>query len=100
MDRRSVAREIGEPGAFWSRTNVSGLWVELIGVNRHGTLTPALPHRECYRRSPAMTGAVPANRVAGVPTKHSQRQSANPPPQKRTARKPQRKRADWHWSNH
>ena len=26
----------------------------------------ALPHRECYRRSPAMTGAAPANRVAGV----------------------------------
>jgi len=35
-------------------------------VNRRGTLTPALPHRECYRRSPAMTGAAPENRVAGV----------------------------------
>jgi hypothetical protein len=32
-------------------------------------LTPrerALPHRECYRRSPAMTGAALANRIAGA----------------------------------
>ncbi len=26
----------------------------------------ALPHRECYRRSPVMTGAALANRIAGV----------------------------------
>ena len=26
----------------------------------------ALPHRECYRRSPAVTGAALANRIAGV----------------------------------
>ena len=26
----------------------------------------ALPHRECYRRSPVMTGVALANRIAGV----------------------------------
>jgi transposase-like protein len=30
MDRRCVAREIGELWSLWSRTNVSGLLVELI----------------------------------------------------------------------
>src|SRR5262245_59751592 len=30
MDRRCVAREIGEDGVIWSCLNVSGLWVELI----------------------------------------------------------------------
>jgi hypothetical protein len=35
-------------------------------VNRRGALTPALPHRECYRGSPAMTGVALAYRIAGV----------------------------------
>src|SRR5215467_6716052 len=30
MDRRCVAREIGEGGVIWSCANVSGLWVERI----------------------------------------------------------------------
>src|SRR5215470_9667250 len=30
MDRRCVAREIGEDGGIWSCLNVSGLWVELM----------------------------------------------------------------------
>src|SRR5262249_33269107 len=32
MDRWCVAREIGEDGGIWSCLNVSGLWVELIGL--------------------------------------------------------------------
>src|SRR5262245_20671226 len=32
MDRRCVAREIGEGGVIWSCANVSGLWVERIWV--------------------------------------------------------------------
>src|SRR5215471_7829984 len=44
MDRRCVAREIGEDGVIWSCLNVSGLWVErmwllaIMDVSAHTVL--------------------------------------------------------------
>src|SRR5215472_4211695 len=53
MDRWCVAREIGEDGGIWSCLNVSGLWVELIGllaimeVSAHAILLADKPLSGC-----------------------------------------------------
>ena len=53
MDRRCVAREIGEGGVIRSRTNVSGLWVELMwllaimDISAHSISLAAKPRVGC-----------------------------------------------------
>src|SRR6516164_5821416 len=53
MDRRCVAREIGEDGVIWSCANVSGLWVErmwllaIIEVSAHAILLADRPRLGC-----------------------------------------------------
>src|SRR5215470_2541564 len=53
MDRRCVAREIGEDGGIWSCLNVSGLWVELtwllaiMEISAHAILLADKPLSGC-----------------------------------------------------
>ena len=53
MDRRCVAREIGEDGVIWSCANVSGLWVErmwllaIMEVSAHAILLGDKPRLGC-----------------------------------------------------
>src|SRR5215470_552483 len=53
MDRRCVAREIGEDGGIWSCLNVSGLWVELtwllaiMEISAHAILLADKPRSGC-----------------------------------------------------
>src|SRR5215467_13895536 len=54
MDRRCVAREIGEGGVIWSCANVSGPWVErmwllaIMEVSAHAILLGDKPRSGCW----------------------------------------------------